>query len=186
MDQSITTPRCCTRCNGTKLEACVICNSAWRPATPGVCEGKPCTFCTNSSGMRPCRTCDGEPLYQPPVIGWLVEGILSSRGPRKGRICRSRPKLADHRNRESSRLYYVWRLARFHAGIDASLPIGADMEIGGDPFRPELDAIAQLVARGLTGHASIGRARWQQAMHGDVLTGAQDIDLMLATGEASE
>jgi hypothetical protein len=52
--------------------------------------------------------------------------------------------------------------------------MGAMMDIGGDPFEKELDALASIIARKVFGSDARGAARWAYAMTGEVLPGFVD------------
>lgn len=81
---------------------------------------------------------------------------------------------------------YVWRMARFHAGHDTSMPVTATWDLSGwlesqdidakvtgikdgksgDEILGILDVMARLVANDLTGSAERGLDRWQKAIYG--------------------
>lgn len=46
------------------------------------------------------------------------------------------------------------------------MPMGAEMEVSGDPYRDVLDELARLIAKAYFGSGNVGTARWQQAMYG--------------------
>jgi hypothetical protein len=170
---TIENERACTTCKGSGLRACLFCNRYDRNH-PGLLEdGRPC-FCvtdrraTGTPGMERCNGCDGAKTFAVPVFGWLVEACFSTRGRNKGQLAVSRPSLSSiHSVHQSARLYYVWRLTRFHAGKDVTLPIMAESAIKGDPYRAELDACARLIAERVTGCGSVGTARWRGALLGE-------------------
>lgn len=115
-------------------------------------DGKPKSF---PSRWDVCNCCDGAGWFHAPDLKHLIKQIIG----RKPRTLRSaRPK--------SPRAYYLWRLARFHGGKDICLPMGAEMEISGDPYRDTLDAAARFVAQAYFGSGNVGTARWHQAMYG--------------------
>lgn len=97
-----------------------------------------------------CITCDGTWLVAPPEEGRIRSQIIGRRGLRS-----KRP--AD------PRAYFVWRLARFHGGADARLPVAAYTDVWGDPFVGELEEIAERVAREVFGGDLRGAARWAKA-----------------------
>lgn len=43
---------------------------------------------------------------------------------------------------EDSRAYYVWRMARFHGGVDCKMPVAAFTLCKDDPALEELEAMA--------------------------------------------
>lgn len=102
-----------------------------------------------------CTYCDGAAWFHAPDLELLVKAVTG----RKPRTLRSKRP-------DDARCYYVWRLARFHGGKDVCLPMGAEMEIAGDPFRDVLDELARLIAKAYFGSGNVGAARWQQAMYG--------------------
>lgn len=114
--------------------------------------GKPKSFPTK---WKECVYCDARGWFHAPDIGAIIKAI-------KGR----KPKTLRSKRPEDSRAYYVWRLSRFHGGKDVCLPMGAEMEIVGDPYRFVLDELARLIARAYFGSSNVGTARWQQAMYG--------------------
>lgn len=170
-ETSIDLSRPCTTCKGEKVRPCLFCNRFDRNHPGKLEDGRVC-FCvrdkraTGTPGFERCNGCDGAGIFVVPVFGWLAQGVLASRGKNKGTLAVSRPKLADDRTVEGARLYYVWRLTRFHAGKDVTMPIMAEHAIKGDPYRAELDACAALIAQRLTGRSSIGAARWRGALFG--------------------
>jgi len=120
--------------------------------TESILDGKPKDF---PSRWSVCIRCNGLGWFHAPDLKSLVQ-LINGRKPRTLRS--KRP--------DSARAYYLWRLARFHGGKDVCLPMGAEMEISGDPYRDTLDAAAKLVAAAYFGSGNVGAARWQQAMHG--------------------
>ena len=113
---------------------------------------------SHDSEPRPCPYCKGR-LFGAIDVEGILKAITASRGARKGQLLQSRPPYS-----RGYRAYYVWRLARFHAGIDVCLPMMAYMDVRGDPYQPILDLLAETIAEKLTGHGSAGRARWQSAL----------------------
>ena len=107
------------------------------------------------SKWKPCYDCNGTGWFHAPDLKALA---LAIKGRKLGTLRSKRP--------DDARAYFVWRLARFHGGQDTCLPMGAEMEIGGDPYKEILDTLAQMIAERLFGSGNFGRARWQAAMHG--------------------
>lgn len=134
------------------LLACKQCNGAGHNLTKGfTCEdGK-----RYPSRWGKCYGCDGRGWFHAPDLRVLAAAI---KGRKVGTLRSKRP--------DDSRAYYVWRLARFHGGKDVCLPMGAELQLGSDPYRGILDEMAQAVARHVFGSGNVGRARWQQAMYG--------------------
>lgn len=108
------------------------------------------------SEWRTCYSCDGKGWFHAPDIFALVQSV---KGRKPGRLRSKRP--------DDARGYYVWRLARFHGGADVCLPMGAEMEVSGDPYKAILDQLAKIVAKSVYGSGDVGSARWQQAMYGN-------------------
>lgn len=107
------------------------------------------------SKWETCYDCKGSGWFHAPDLLAIVTAI---KGRKAGKLKSKRP--------DDARPYFVWRLARFHGGQDTCMPMGAEMEIGGDPYKGVLDTLAQLVAKRLFGSSNYGTGRWQQAIHG--------------------
>ena len=110
-----------------------------------------------------CSACKGAKVFHGPDVDLIVEAITTTRGGNGKKRFRSAWNNKD-RNRYSDvnagRAYYVWRLARFHGGADVTMPMTADMVTRGDPFKAELDVIADHVAKVFFGTNMAGAARW--------------------------
>jgi hypothetical protein len=104
---------------------------------------------------KPCLWCDSLGHFTKPDLAALVKAV---KGRKAGTLRSKRP--------DDSRAYFIWRMARFHTGADVCLPMTAQMEVAGDPYRDMLELVAEMLAERLTGHKSAGRARWQSAMYG--------------------
>lgn len=101
-----------------------------------------------------CNSCNGEGYFNPPDTETILKEIIS---PRKPNALRStRP--------ESNRSYYVWRMARFHGGIDMTMPVVASMLTHGDPYTDELDTIADAVAKRMYGSNMKAAQVWGKAL----------------------
>ncbi len=120
------------------------------------CEGKGTTFSkgftTQEGRVYPdktskCYNCDGALQFYPPNLDEILVNIKGRKGLRS-----ARPKEA--------RSYYVWRLARFHGGADVTMPMMADLELGSDPFKKELDQISEQVAKVVFGTDMAAACRW--------------------------
>jgi hypothetical protein len=107
------------------------------------------------SVWKTCYQCDGVGYYHAPDLFQLVNAV---KGRKAGTLRSKRP--------DNAREYYVWRLARFHGGKDMCLPMGAEMEVGGDPYKEILDELSKIVAQRIFGSGNVGTARWHQAIHG--------------------
>jgi len=104
---------------------------------------------------KPCLWCDGLGVFFKPDLASLIKAV---KGRKPGTLRSKRP--------DDGRAYFIWRMARFHTGADVCLPMTAQMEVSGDPYRDMLELVAEMLAERLTGHKSAGRARWQAAMYG--------------------
>lgn len=126
---------------------------------------------------RPCRSCDGNGRRA--VYGregetracYTCEGAgrlaaldeLAIRAAIRGRKgLRTAPP--EKRGVAGARAYYVWRLARFHGGVDVTMPVMASTLIHGDPFVRELEALAETIAREWLGTDLAGAVRWGSAL----------------------
>jgi hypothetical protein len=101
--------------------------------------------------VRACYCCNGKKAFEAPVLSALVDEIKGRKGLRS-----SRPA--------SNRAYYVWRMARFHGGVDVTMPITAISCVSGDPFVKELDLIAEAAARVAFGTDRAAAHRWGMAL----------------------
>lgn len=112
-----------------------------------------CKACKGSGeGLSgPCLTCSGKGMVEAPDGLAILKQVLGRKGLRS-----KRPS--------DPRAYYVWRLARFHGGADVTMPALASMLIWGDPYRAELDELAEAVARAVFGTDLAAAHRWGQAL----------------------
>lgn len=102
-----------------------------------------------------CGSCNGAGWFHAPSVTQLIKQV-------KGR----KPRTLRSKRPDDTRAYYTWRLARFHGGRDVCLPMLAEVDIAGDPYRELLDQLAQVIAKAYFGSGNVGAARWQQAMYG--------------------
>ena len=117
---------------------------------------RPCPACKDSNGKcwdgkDACYYCKGTLKFSVPDFDAIIENIKGRKGLRS-----KRP--------DDKRSYYVWRLARFHGGLDVTLPMGAMMDLHNDPYRPELDEVAEAVARKALGTDMAAAYRWGSAL----------------------
>lgn len=110
-----------------------------------------------------CDECQGAKTIPGIDVSLLLKDITTTRGSKtgKGVFRKSAPKhwgagatLVDRR------AYCVWRLARFHGGADVCLPMTADMLSRNDPFKQELDLLADAVAKRVYGSNMAAAYRW--------------------------
>jgi hypothetical protein len=107
-----------------------------------------------------CSSCNGEGRFPEPDYQKILSMIVTSRGG-KERIKSSPNSISSRINDITAcRAYYVWRLARFHGGIDVTMPALAGILSWADPFKSELDDFACEVARRYFGTDLAAAARW--------------------------
>jgi hypothetical protein len=126
----------------------------------------PCKCC-KGTGIKPalisdgkvlikekkCFDCSGSGTFSAPVLEEIVALIKGRKG--------LRSKRPDDR-----RAYYVWRLARFHGGVDVTLPVMAEMDSSSDPYKELLDIWGQAIAQTVYGSGTAGTERWHRAIYG--------------------
>jgi hypothetical protein len=142
------TARPCKHCQGTGLST-----SSW--AKPG----EPCTWC---EGLGQLPAIDAADILRRITTTRGTKSLRRSFTSYPDRFASSRERVAHHR------AYYVWRLARFHGGADVTMPVIASMTCGSDPFRPELDLMADVVAQRVFGTDRAAAYRWAGALGYDV------------------
>jgi hypothetical protein len=117
--------------------------------------------------FEPCRyACDGSGQYESPdfeKLKLLIKGRKGIKSSRPYLHKDKRVKIASDRILQD-RAYYVWRMVRFHAGIDTTLPVMASCDIRHDPFKSELDQFVDLMAVKYEGTHLAGAYRWGRAM----------------------
>ena len=116
--------------------------------------------------IRKCFPCGGVGTF--PRVADQMPDIMVMLAGRKG-LRKSRPKYApEGANQETEilhrRAYYVWRMARFHGGVDMRMPIMASMDVGGDPEIKALDELADTVAKYNFGSNMRAAQTWGRAM----------------------
>ena len=127
---------------------------------------KACTRC-KGTGKRvkytgetaACYCCGGRGFFDAPDIGQILQAIICTKGANKGRLLKAQPAQS-----KGVRAYFVWRLARFHGGADVCMPVCAEMDIEGDPYKQELDALSEAVARRAFGTDMAAADRWMGAL----------------------
>lgn len=144
------TPRPCGRCKGEGVT-----HSTWQKENN--LEGAEGTVCSS---------CKGAGEYPGVDLDKLVAGLFTTRGGKRFRASfNSRPAFG---NVHVARVYYVWRMARFHGGADVTMPVTADLVVRSDPFKKDLDAIADEIAKRVFGTDLAAAYRWSNALGGDV------------------
>lgn len=114
---------------------------------------KPCMRCKGSGKSsfkdNPCPFCNGRGDFPEVKINEIV-GTVYNLGHRRahGKLKVAFPAtLRRNLGLIGQRSYYVWRLARFHGGVDVRMPITAEILCDGDPYREELHSIAENIAK---------------------------------------
>ncbi len=140
-------------------------------------EKFPCTRCNGSGSVtyqgfttlngevvpdrtNTCSCCNGEGFFPPIDQSGIVQAIVATRGKNKGSIRAAMVSPLRKDGPEAARAYYVWRLARFHGGKDMTMPVAADMVVRGDPFKKELDSLAETCAKAFFGTDLAAALRW--------------------------
>lgn len=152
-------PRPCGRCKGTGITV-----SPALPDQSGTDSfGKPYHYPARPEKRERCYCCKGTGTF--PAVN--VDMILAAIKGRKG-LRSAAPKPRDgsrgYGDLHDKRAYYVWRLARFHGGEDVTMPVTATMLIHNDPFLPELDALADAIAKRVFGTDLAAAHRWGHAL----------------------
>ncbi len=138
------------------------------PRTCPRCEGKGKK--TWSFGeVSPCRICNQTGSQPGLDVQALVDALFTKRGKTKA----FRKSLSSTGGwgttpeaRAHARAYYVWRLARFHGGVDVSLPVNAGLACDGDAFKAELDELAEALAKLVFGTNMAATYRWGALLRG--------------------
>lgn len=109
-----------------------------------------------------CPYCHGQKEFPGLKVSAILDLIMTKKG-KVRTFRRSWPsKLNPWRNKDATvrRAYYVWRNARFHGGVDVTLPMTAISVTEGDPHHKVLDILADLVAKRVFGTDRAGASRW--------------------------
>jgi len=115
-----------------------------------------------------CYYCEGKgylpsPLEQEELREILEKITVKRRG--KTSLRKSPPNnIRDRISYKGARSYAVWRLARFHGGIDVTMPVCAMTDIYYDSYKDELDEIAGKVAKIFFGTDMAAAYRWGKIM----------------------
>jgi hypothetical protein len=113
---------------------------------------------------RKCSSCQGSKVFPEVNLKDVLMRIIAKQGKNKGRVRASFPSPLRNEGIEAGRAYFVWRLARFHGGRDMTMPVVADMIIGGDPYREELDRVASEIAKLFFGTDLAAALVWGRAL----------------------
>ena len=114
---------------------------------------------------RVCSCCNGSKTFDEPNFAAIEEACTTSRGAEKGKrkFRAAWPGREHFRDHTVARAYYVWRLCRFHSGIDPTMPMTADLVVRADPYKPELDKLVDDLALKYLGNNIKGALRWGRA-----------------------
>lgn len=121
----------------------------------------------NDGTMQQCHYCKGTGSW--PTLSSQYSAILELLRGKKTGLRKSRPAFeptdCDFDTRvKHDRAYYIWRLARFHGGVDLHLPMGASFGSAGDPDHELLDAMAEDMAKRYLGTDMAAAKRWGRAL----------------------
>lgn len=111
-----------------------------------------------------CRYCSGTGTFESVNESDILNLITATRGKNKGKLRSSMSSPYRSEGVTKNRAYYVWRMARFHAGVDVTMPVMATLCIRHDPYSKELDALADKVAADCFGTNMAATYRWGRAL----------------------
>lgn len=117
-------------------------------------------------GLGPCEDCQQTGKVVKPDFDQIFERVTKGKkGETKRTFRASKPKLENEfKNRNEARIYYVWRIARFHGGVDVTMPVMAGMANRHDPYSHELDLFAEALAKLAFGTDMAAAWRWGTAL----------------------
>lgn len=139
----LSSPRVCPRCNGA---------------------GK-YTSAFKGEGERTCHPCKGKGNFPGLDVDGIINEIFTKPNKDgKRRFRKSYTSNGSFKDVHKARAYFVWRLTRFHGGADVTMPFTAGLVVDGDPFKPELNAMADMLAKQVFGTDMAAAFRWGQAM----------------------
>lgn len=110
-----------------------------------------------------CTSCNGEKNFPEVEESFIRALLIAGKGKNKGKIRAAMTSPSKNDGVMAARAYYVWRLARFHGGVDVTLPVTAEFVVRGDPYRNELEKLACKYASEFFGSEMKGAARWAKA-----------------------
>lgn len=128
-----------------------------------VCKGTKVIIFQLSGSIYTCRSCN-EGYFSPPDREKILSRIVAKQGKNKGNIRAAMTSCTAASSIDEARAYYVWRLARFHGGKDTTMPVAADMCVRGDPYKGELDKLADEVAKEHFGTDKAAALMWGRAL----------------------
>lgn len=128
-----------------------------------------CTRC-NGSGKREflnkiteCNSCEGKGTFAEVDESFIRGLIVANQGKNKGKLRASMVSPLSNEGVMKARAYYVWRIARFHGGVDVTMPMMAEMLVHGDPYKEDLEKLACQVAIENYGTDLAAARRWGRA-----------------------
>jgi hypothetical protein len=128
---------------------------------------RPCTRCKGEKDES-CSGCKGEGFFSAPDYDAILALMTTGKGDKyRMRSTMTSTKAFQSNDRNVRRATYVHRLACFHGRNkpgDQCLPIMADLALGTDPWRKELDTFADICAKRFFGTDMVGASRWARAL----------------------
>lgn len=129
------------------------------------CEGKGQREVYFKPGvMEECSCCKGAGTFGEVDESAITGLILATQGKNKGKLRSSMVSPLRKDGVLKNRAYYVWRMARFHGGVDTTMPVMAGFCVAGDPYVKELDILSDKVAKDSFGSDLRGAMRWGRAL----------------------
>lgn len=110
-----------------------------------------------------CSSCKGSKVFEEPNYTAILKEIISSKGKNKGKLKASWSGNGHYSDHNLARAYYCWRIARFNGGADTTLPMTASLVLRNDPYKPELEKLADEVAKASFGTDMAAAYRWGRA-----------------------
>jgi hypothetical protein len=110
-----------------------------------------------------CRYCNGTGVFAEVNASEIFSLVISSKGKNKGKLKSSMTSPFRSDGLLKNRAYYVWRMARFHGGVDTTMPVMAGMCVRNDPYTEELDLLADKLAVESFGNNMAAAYRWGRA-----------------------
>lgn len=123
-------------------------------------EARPCTRCQGTGrstlrGAHACWCCQGRGTFAPVD----VQAVRLAIAGRKTGLRSAKPKDDTENGRRAA---YVWRWARFHGGADVTMPCTVSAD--GDPWKKELDDLADVISKEVFGTDMAATYRWGSAL----------------------
>jgi len=104
----------------------------------------PCGFCHGKQEKHPCLICEGKGSFP----GFQLKDIFAIILTKQKDLRKSFPRNPQGDDTLILRANYVWKLARVFGGQDTGMvsTLALDIACTGDPYRPHLELIAQVVS----------------------------------------